>query len=116
MTRFVEGRREHVSSIGTRMRNASQDDRLARIIVDETDGNQAGLRVLAQLANDHRPGFARADDQDSAAIDNRHGIYYDTKTGTLAAVNYYKERTKVIIVDGRAGVKEVSEDLMKKLG
>ena len=58
----------------------------------------------------------RADDQDTAAIDKRHGIYYDTKTGTLAAVNYFKERTKVIIVDGRAGVKEVSEDLMKKLG
>ncbi|HLZ19828.1 MAG TPA: nucleoside monophosphate kinase, partial [Smithellaceae bacterium] len=58
----------------------------------------------------------RADDQDSTAIDKRHGIYYDTKTGTLAAVNFYKERTKVIVVDGRAGVKEVSEDLMKKLG
>ena len=58
----------------------------------------------------------RADDQDTAAIDKRHGIYYDTETGTLAAVNYFKERTKVIVVDGRAGVKEVSEDLMKKLG
>lgn len=59
---------------------------------------------------------ARADDQDTSAIDKRHGIYYDTKTGTLAAVNYFKERTKVIIVDGSTGVKEVSEDLMKKLG
>lgn len=59
---------------------------------------------------------ARADDQDTSAIDKRHGIYYDTTTGTLAAVNYFKARTKVIIVDGRAGVKEVSEDLMKKLG
>ncbi|OGP68988.1 MAG: adenylate kinase [Deltaproteobacteria bacterium RBG_16_44_11] len=58
----------------------------------------------------------RADDQDGAAIDKRHGIYYDTKTGTLAAVNYFKERTKVISIDGRAGVKEVSEDLLKKLG
>lgn len=59
---------------------------------------------------------ARADDQDTSAIDKRHGIYYDSKTGTLAAVNYFKERTKVIIVDGSTGVKEVSEDLMKKLG
>lgn len=50
---------------------------------------------------------ARADDQDTSAIDKRHGIYYDTKTGTLAAVNYFKERTKVIIVDGSTGVKEV---------
>ena len=57
----------------------------------------------------------RADDQDSAAIDKRHGIYYDTKTGTLAAVNYFKERTKIVTVDGRAGVKEVSEALLKKL-
>jgi len=58
---------------------------------------------------------ARADDQDTSAIDKRHGIYYDTITGTLAGVNYFKERTKVIIVNGSAGVKEVSEELMKKL-
>ena len=58
---------------------------------------------------------ARADDQDTSAIDKRHNIYYDTKTGTLAGVNYFKERTKVIIVNGSAGVKEVSEELMKKL-
>lgn len=59
---------------------------------------------------------ARADDQDEAAIDKRHGIYYDTKTGTLAAVNYYRDRVKVINVDGTPGVKEVSQDLMGKLG
>lgn len=59
---------------------------------------------------------ARADDQDEAAIDKRHNIYYDTKTGTMAAVNFYKERVKVIEVDGLPGVKEVSSDLLKKLG
>ncbi|MCX7635908.1 MAG: adenylate kinase, partial [Syntrophales bacterium] len=58
----------------------------------------------------------RADDQDEEAIDKRHSIYYDTQTGTLAAVNYFKERVKVISVDGTPGVKEVSEDLLKKLG
>jgi adenylate kinase len=58
---------------------------------------------------------ARADDQDEAAIDKRHNIYYDTTTGTLAAVNYFKARVKVIEVSGVPGVKEVSEDLMKKL-
>jgi adenylate kinase len=58
---------------------------------------------------------ARADDQDEAAIDKRHNIYYDTKTGTLAGVNYFKERVAVISVDGLPGVKEVSEDLQKKL-
>lgn len=58
---------------------------------------------------------ARADDQDEGAIDKRHGIYYDTTTGTLSAVNFYKERVKVIEVDGTPGVKEVAEDLLKKL-
>ena len=58
----------------------------------------------------------RADDQDTQVIDKRHNIYYDNKTGTLAAVNFFKERTKVIVVDGRPGVKEVSEELVSKLG
>jgi adenylate kinase len=58
----------------------------------------------------------RADDQDEAAIDKRHGIYYDTGTGTLAAVNFFKERVKVLEVDGLPGVKEVSESLSKMLG
>jgi adenylate kinase len=58
----------------------------------------------------------RADDQDEAAIDKRHNIYYDTKTGTMAGVNYFKERVKIIDVDGLPGVKEVSEALLKKLG
>jgi len=57
----------------------------------------------------------RADDQDTAAIDKRHNIYYDTKMGTLAAVNFFKERVKVISVDGSVSVKEVTEDLLKKL-
>jgi len=59
---------------------------------------------------------ARADDQDEGAIDKRHNIYYDTGTGTMAAVNYFKERVKIIEVDGLPGVKEVSADLLKKLG
>jgi len=57
---------------------------------------------------------ARADDQDEEAIGKRHDIYYDPKTGTLAAVNFFKERVKVIEVDGLPGVKEVSEDLLSK--
>jgi len=59
---------------------------------------------------------ARADDQDEAAIDKRHGIYYDEKSGTLAAVNYFKARVKVLEVDGAPGVKEVSQALLAKLG
>lgn len=59
---------------------------------------------------------ARDDDQDEAAIDKRHSIYYDNATGTTAGVNYFKERVKVIAIDGLPGVKEVSEDMLKKLG
>ncbi|MDO9515729.1 MAG: adenylate kinase [Syntrophales bacterium] len=59
---------------------------------------------------------ARADDQDEAAIGKRHDIYYDTATGTTAGVNYFKERAVVIGVDGLPSVKEVSEELLKKLG
>lgn len=65
---------------------------------------------------------SRADDQDEAAIDKRHAIYYDRKEGTLAAVNYFKQKVKkgeanfkVIELDGRPGVQEVSKDLLEKI-
>jgi adenylate kinase len=64
----------------------------------------------------------RSDDQDEAAIDKRHNIYYDIKTGTTAAINYFKGFAakskgilRIIELDGRPGVKEVSGDLLKKL-
>jgi len=64
----------------------------------------------------------RSDDQDEAAIDKRHNIYYDPKTGTMAAINYYKGFAaknrgipRIVELDGRPGVKEVSGDLLKKL-
>ena len=64
----------------------------------------------------------RSDDQDEDAIDKRHNIYYDTETGTMAAVNYYKKLSaenagvpKVIELDGKSGIKEVSADLLSKL-
>ena len=65
----------------------------------------------------------RSDDQDEAAIDKRHNIYYDQKSGTMAAILYYKGLSaknkglpKILELDGRPGVKEVSAELMKKLG
>jgi adenylate kinase len=65
----------------------------------------------------------RSDDQDEAAIDKRHNIYYDTKTGTMAAINYFKALSskqkgvpRIIELDGKPGVKEVSGDLLGKLG
>jgi len=64
----------------------------------------------------------RSDDQDEGAIDKRHNIYYDTETGTMAAVNYFKDKSqknngqpRIVELDGRPGVKEVSEELMGKL-
>jgi adenylate kinase len=60
---------------------------------------------------------ARADDQDEGAINKRHDIYYDEKTGTMAAVNYFKKlgSTPVISVDGSKAIKEVSELIMSQL-
>jgi len=65
----------------------------------------------------------RSDDQDEAAIDQRHNIYYDTKTGTTAGMNYFKGLSaknngipRIIELDGRPGVKEVSAELLSKLG
>ncbi len=59
----------------------------------------------------------RADDQDEEAINKRHNIYYDDKTGTMAAVNYFKNVSgpKVISVDGAASIQEVSAAIMKEL-
>jgi len=63
----------------------------------------------------------RADDQDEAAINKRHDIYYDTGDGTLAAAYYYRdlasdqEALRYIPVDGSPGVKEVTDDLVGKL-
>jgi adenylate kinase len=60
---------------------------------------------------------ARADDQDEEAIGKRHDIYYDDKTGTMAAVNYFKKNSdaKVISVDGSKGIKEISEEILSQL-
>lgn len=60
---------------------------------------------------------ARADDQDEDAINKRHDIYYDTDTGTMAAVNYFKNAggAKVISVDGSISIKEVTDAIMKEL-
>ncbi len=60
---------------------------------------------------------ARADDQDEDAINKRHNIYYDDNTGTMAAVNYFKNNgsAKVISVDGSIAIKDVSAAIMKDL-
>jgi len=62
----------------------------------------------------------RDDDQDEAAIDKRHNIYYDDKEGTLAAAYYFRdiadqEGIRYITLDGKASVEEVADELVKKL-
>ncbi len=58
----------------------------------------------------------RPDDQDEAAINKRHDIYYDTDTGTMAAVNYFKGTSvKVISVDGSKSIDEVTQAIMDEL-
>jgi len=60
---------------------------------------------------------ARPDDQDTDAINKRHDIYYDDNTGTMAAVNYFKNDggAKLISVDGSLSIKEVTDAIMKEL-
>ncbi|MDY6935002.1 MAG: adenylate kinase [Spirochaetota bacterium] len=64
----------------------------------------------------------RSDDQDEAAINKRHNIYYDEDKGTLAAMQFFKDLSNknngipiIIEVDGRPDVKEVSEKLLSRL-
>lgn len=63
----------------------------------------------------------RNDDQDETAIDKRHNIYYDTVTGTLASAYYFKDlaekdgSVKYITLDGKPGVKEVTQELLSKI-
>jgi len=63
----------------------------------------------------------RADDQDQAAIDKRHVIYYDGVNGTTAAVNYFKKlaesnnNIRFISLDGTPAVEEVSRTLAEQL-
>lgn len=62
----------------------------------------------------------RPDDQDEAAINKRHDIYYDEKNGTLAAAWYFKGlasqgKTKYIELDGRGSIDAIRKDLLSKL-
>ncbi len=64
---------------------------------------------------------SRSDDQDEEAINKRHGIYYDEKTGTLAAAYYFRDKAendeslKYITLKGEKSVPEVAAELKSKL-
>lgn len=63
---------------------------------------------------------ARVDDQDEGAIDKRHNIYYDNKTGTLAAAYFFKNKAKdggfkYIELDGEGTIDAIKDTLLKQL-
>ena len=63
---------------------------------------------------------ARADDQDEAAINKRHDIYYDEKNGTLAAAHFFRKLadqglTRYIRLDGLGDIEAVKAKLMGQL-
>ncbi len=62
----------------------------------------------------------RPDDQDEAAINKRHDIYYNEETGTMAAAHFFKKlaeegKTKYLEIDGRGTIDEVTQELEKQL-
>jgi len=63
----------------------------------------------------------RSDDQDEGAIDKRHAIYYDAVNGTVASAHYFRDLAakgaslRYLTVDGKPGVKEVTQELVSKL-
>lgn len=63
----------------------------------------------------------RADDQDEAAIDKRHSIYYNTVDGTLASAYYFRDLTendssiKYITLQGEKDLKSVTNELISKI-
>ncbi|MBN1548097.1 MAG: adenylate kinase [Syntrophaceae bacterium] len=93
---------------------ATDNNHPNNIFIDAIKPAEKDGKMVCRVCGDERL-TTRADDQDEAAIDKRHGIYYDTTTGTLAAVNFYKAKVKVLEVDGLPGVKEVSDALLKML-
>ncbi|SDL19249.1 adenylate kinase [Maridesulfovibrio ferrireducens] len=62
----------------------------------------------------------RADDQDEEAISKRHDIYYDDKTGTIAAAYFYRDLApkagfKYIELNGEGSIDSIKETLMAQL-
>jgi adenylate kinase len=85
--------------------------------------NNVGIAVIAPDGDKCRVCggalSARDDDQDEAAIGQRHDIYYDEKTGTMAACNFYKNMKdggfKFIELDGEESIDAIKEKLMAQL-
>jgi adenylate kinase len=62
----------------------------------------------------------RSDDQDEAAIDKRHDIYFDAQNGTLAAAYFFKAlaekgETRYIELDGENDIQTIKDQLLSEL-
>ena len=62
----------------------------------------------------------RSDDQDEAAINKRHDIYYNTENGILAAAYFFKNlaaegKTKYIELNGEGTIDSIKETLISQL-
>ncbi len=62
----------------------------------------------------------RKDDQDEAAINKRHDIYYDDKNGTLAAAYFFRklgdeDKLTYIVLDGEGSIDSIKEKLLSQL-
>jgi adenylate kinase len=95
-----------------------------------SDNNHPNNTAIAAIAPATRGGAplcrvcgatvaTRADDQDRAAIDRRHDVYYDTAGGTLAAVTHFRRAlgpARVVTVDGTGAIDEVATAIAAALG
>ncbi|MDD3312012.1 adenylate kinase [Pseudodesulfovibrio sp.] len=85
--------------------------------------NNVGIPVIAPDGDKCRVCggelSARSDDQDEDAINKRHDIYYDEKTGTMAACNFYKNMKdggfKYIELNGEDSISAIKDYLVSQL-
>lgn len=84
------------------------------IFIEEIKPILQGGRLVCRICGN--PDLVtRSDDQDEAAIDKRLAIYYDARGGTIAAINFFKEKVPVLSVDGRPSVVDVSREIFSRL-
>ena len=60
----------------------------------------------------------RPDDQDETAIDERHDIYFDKESGTLAAVTFLIENCTAehVTIGAERTIEEIRHELLSKIG
>lgn len=113
---------DHVVEL-TLDRDIARDRILGRRICTKVAHHPNNINVKAILPLESQcrvcqsPLKTRADDQDMAAIDQRHDIYYDQATGTLAAVEFLKTKPGIdyLCVDADREIDEIGEELLSLL-